>query len=81
MVRRGDGIYLRGKTWNLDFVYQGSRHIAKLGKNIPRNVTREIAIVERAAILKGKEGISAKAPADLPLDKAVNLFLERHGSS
>ncbi len=76
MARRGDGIYLRGKTWYLDFVYQGSRHIA-----IPRNVTREIATVERAAILKGKVGISAKAPADLPLDKAVNLFLERHGSS
>ncbi len=76
MARRGDGIYPRSKMWYLDFVYQGSRHIA-----IPRNVTREIATVERAAILKGKVGISAKAPADLPLDKAVNLFLERHGSS
>ena len=25
MARRGDGIYLRGKSWWLDFVHQGKR--------------------------------------------------------
>jgi hypothetical protein len=25
MARRGDGIYLRGRTWWLDFVHKGAR--------------------------------------------------------
>ena len=38
MARRGDGIYLRGKTWWLDFRHRGERHVARLGKNISRTV-------------------------------------------
>ena len=33
MARRGDGIYLRGKTWG-DFTHEGKRHVARLGKGI-----------------------------------------------
>jgi hypothetical protein len=29
MARRGDGIYLRGKTWWLDFVHRGERHVLR----------------------------------------------------
>src|SRR5438067_5203123 len=29
MARRGDGIYLRGKTWWLDFMYDSQRHVAR----------------------------------------------------
>lgn len=32
MARRGDGIYLRGKTWWLDLVHRGKRHVSKLGE-------------------------------------------------
>jgi hypothetical protein len=34
MARRGDCIYLRGKTWWLDFTHEGKRHVARLGKGI-----------------------------------------------
>ncbi len=32
MARRGDGLYLRGKTWCLDFRYDGIRHTVRLAK-------------------------------------------------
>ena len=38
MARRGDGLYLRGKVWYLDFRHDGMRHVVKLGKNISRTV-------------------------------------------
>ena len=38
MARRGDGGYLRGKTWWLDFTHEGKRHVARLGKGINRTV-------------------------------------------
>jgi hypothetical protein len=38
MARRGDGIYLRGKTWWLDFTHEGKRHVARSGKGINRTV-------------------------------------------
>jgi hypothetical protein len=54
MARRGDGVYLRGKTWWLDFVHEGRRYHARLGKSISRPAAREIASVKRAEILKCK---------------------------
>ncbi len=81
MARRGDGIYLRGRTWRLDFRHQGKRYAITLGRNINRTAAREIASVKRAGILKGEAGITAKAPADLPIEKAVDLFLERNASN
>jgi hypothetical protein len=46
-MRRGDGIYLRGATWYLDFIHQGRRHIIRLGRNLKPYVAREIASVKR----------------------------------
>jgi hypothetical protein len=43
MARRGDGIYLRGRTWWLDFMHDGKRHVVRLGKNISRTVAGELA--------------------------------------
>jgi len=74
MARRGDGIYLRGRTWWLDFTHEGQRHIARLGKGINRTVAGEIARVKRAAILKGEAGIGRKRK-DLLFDKAAEEFL------
>ncbi|MCI0371433.1 MAG: site-specific integrase [candidate division NC10 bacterium] len=74
MARRGDGIYLRRRTWWLDFMHQGKRHYIRLGKNINRTAAGELARVQRAAILKGEAGIGRKR-RDLPFEKAKEEFL------
>ena len=75
MARRGDGIYLRGRTWWLDFLHEGKRHVVRIGRGINRTAAGEIARVQRAAILKGEVGIGGPKWADLTIDKAVELFL------
>ena len=75
MARRGDGIYQRGKTWWLDFVHDGRRHHARLGKGINRTVAGELASVQRAAILKGEAGIGGPKRKDLVFDKAADEYL------
>jgi len=45
MARPGDSIYLRGRTWWLDFIHDGRRHVARLGKDINRTVAGELARV------------------------------------
>jgi len=74
MARRGDGLYLRSKTWRLDFRHEGTRHVVRLGKGISRSVAREIATVKRGEIIKGEAGIGRKRK-DLLFEKAVELFL------
>ena len=74
MARRGDGIYKRGKTWWLDFVHRGERHVERIGKGINRTVVGEIASVRRGAILKGDAGIGRKRK-DLPFDEAQKLVM------
>ena len=61
MARRGDGIYLRGRTWWLDFLHEGKRHVVRIGKGINRTAAGEIARVQRAAILKGEVGIGGRS--------------------
>lgn len=73
--RRGDGLYLRGRTWWLDFIHAGRRHHARLGKGITRSVAAEIATVKRGQILKGEEGIGPRRKPDLTFDKAKEHFL------
>jgi integrase len=75
MARRGDGIYLRGRTWWLDFVHRGQRHVLRLGKNINRTVAGELAQVQRAAILRAEAGIGGAPKGKDPLfDDAVKEF-------
>lgn len=74
MARRHDGIYIRGKTWWLDFRHDGKRHIVRLGKGINRTVAHELAGIKRGDILKGEAGISHKR-ANLSFDKAAEDFL------
>ncbi len=75
MARRGDGIYLRGKTWWLDFRHDGRRHVVRLGKQINRTVAGELAQVKRAAVLKGEAGIGRKRK-DIAFDDAKKEFLK-----
>jgi integrase len=75
MARRGDGIYLRGKTWWLDFTHRGERHVARLGKNINRTVARELASVQRSAILRGEAGIGGPKRQDIGFTEAKDEFL------
>ena len=76
MARRGDGLYLRDKTWMLDFRHQGARHTVRLGRHISRSVAREIAQVKRGELLKGEVGIGTKRKKDLAFDEAAKKFLD-----
>ena len=69
MARRGDALYLRGKTCYLDCNINGTRHQNRLGKSISRSVALELAQVQRGAILKGEAGIGRK-PKDITFDEA-----------
>jgi integrase len=73
MARRGDALYLRGKTWYLNCWINGACHQRRLGKGITRSVALELAQVQRSAILKGELGIGKKAK-DLPFDEARKKF-------
>ena len=75
MARRGDGIYLRGRTWWLDFRHNGTRHQERIGRGINKTVAREIAQVKRAEILKGEAGIGKKRK-DISFDEAADKFLD-----
>jgi hypothetical protein len=74
MARRGDGIYQRGRTWWLDFVHRGERHVVRIGSNISRTVAKEIAQVERGRILRVEAGIGKKLK-DILFDESRTLFL------
>ena len=73
MARKGDGLYLRGKSWYLDTRINGQRHAVRLGKNISRTVAKELASVKRGSILKGEVGIGRKKK-DLSFDEARKRF-------
>lgn len=73
MARRGDGLYLRGKTWYLDACINGTRHQRRLGKGITRSVALELAQVQRGAILRGEAGIGTKKK-DIGFDDARKKF-------
>lgn len=60
MARKGDGLYLRGKVWYLDFRHEGVRHVFKIGKGISRSVAGEIATTKRTQVLRGEAGIGGK---------------------
>jgi hypothetical protein len=75
MARRGDGIYLRGRTWWLSFTHEGTHHQMRLGKGISRTVAGELAKVKRVGILKGEAGIGGRKRADIGFDEAAEAFL------
>ncbi len=74
--RRGDGLWLRGKTWMLDIRHQGQRYVMKIGHNINRSTAQEIAAIKRAEIFKGEVGLTNK-PEPLTFDEAAKLHLQR----
>ncbi len=76
MARHGDGLYLRGThTWYLNCGINGKRYQIKLGKHISRSVAKELALIKRAQILKGDEGIGKKRK-DCQFEKAKDEFLK-----
>lgn len=74
MARKGDAIYLRGKTWWLNARINGQRYQMALGKNIKRAAALEIATIERTKILKGEAGIGRKKK-DISFEDATKGFL------
>jgi integrase len=73
MARKGDGLYLRGRTWYLAAHINGVRHQVRLGKGISRKIALELAQVQRGAILRGELGIGKK-PRDVCFDEARKKF-------
>jgi integrase len=73
MARKGDGLYLRSRTWWLDFTHEGQRHQRRLGKMISRKIAAEIAQVRRGEILRGEAGIGRKKK-DLSFAEARTRF-------
>lgn len=74
MASRGDGMYLQGKTWWLDFRQNGIRRVVPVGEGISWSVAGELGSVKGAGILKREAGIGRKRK-DLPFDKAKRDFL------
>ena len=74
MARKGDALYLRGKSWYLDFRHDGQRHVVRLGRNITWSVAKELAVVKRGKILKGEEGIGRKKK-DISFEMAKEEFV------
>ena len=74
MARKGDGLFLRGKSWYLDTRINGQRHAVRLGKNISRSVAAELASVKRSGILRGEVGIGRKK-RDCTFDMAKEAYL------
>ncbi len=68
-------MYLRGRTWWLDFRHNGVRHALRLGTNISRTTAKELASVKRGGILKGEAGIGKKRK-DVSFEKAKDVFLD-----
>ena len=76
MQSKGDGLYVRGKTWYLDFRHEHTRHFLKLGRGIAHSVAANIATVKRGEIIKTGAGIIRKKPKDLPFQSAREHFLK-----
>ena len=76
MARSGAGLFLRGKTWWLNFIIRGHRHQVRLGRGISRTVARELAAVERSKVLRGEAGIAARKRKDISFAKAAEEFLK-----
>ena len=73
--KSNDGVYLRGRTWWLDFQHEGKRYQERLGSLISKTAAKEIAKVKRSEILKGAAGIKRKRKS-LTFDEGSKLFIE-----
>lgn len=72
----GDGLYKLGRSWILDFRYQGKRYKITLGPLPNRSAAREVAIKRRADIIKAQgHGIARPTPR-LLLEKAGKLLVD-----
>lgn len=74
MVRKGDGLVLKGKSWFLEARINGVRYQKKLGRGISRSVAAELAQVLRGSILKNEAGIGGRKKKDLSFTEARQKF-------
>ena len=47
------GVYLRGKSWYIDFYYEGKRYTAKVGK-VAKSVAEEKLDIKRSEVIRGE---------------------------
>jgi integrase len=79
--RQGLGLYqTRTGRWKLDCWIRGQRLRQSFGA-IDEKLARELATAARAAALRGQAGILPPVRRDLPFDRALREFRERHVSS
>ena len=60
MARRGDALYLRGKSWYLTAHINGVRYQRRLGKDITRSVALELAQVSGRRSSRAKSAFGRK---------------------
>lgn len=76
--RGGLGLYqTRSGRWKLDCWIRGQRLRKSFGA-IDEKLARELATAERAAVLRGQAGILPPVRRDVPFDRALREFRERH---
>ena len=69
-----DGVYLRSRTWWLDFQHEGRRYQFRLGRGISKTVAKELARAKRGEALKREAGLSPKRH-DVDFNKAAKIFV------
>ena len=47
------GVYLRGKSWYIDFYYEGKRYTEKVGK-VSKGVAEEKLDIKRSEVIRGE---------------------------
>jgi hypothetical protein len=78
MARRGVGLYeAKNGSWKLDCWIHGQRLRKSFGR-IPEKLAHDLATAERAAALRGQAGLLPAVRRDLPFDRAVREYRERH---
>jgi hypothetical protein len=73
------GVYLRGKSWYIDFYYEGKRYTEKVGK-VAKSVAEE-KLVLRGAGLSGGSGNLKRFRFPLTSSKRNTLNLPRETRS
>ncbi len=78
MAKRNDerppGLYLRGRSWNLDFMWRGERYQRKIGP-VSEEDARDYIRAYRTDLTRGELRLNPKLSEDVRFEDAVKQFL------
>ena len=66
------GVYLRGKSWYIDFYYEGKRYTEKVGP-VSESVAKEKLTIRKAEVIRGEWKPKV---VKVPFDKFRGQYLE-----